>query len=152
MREEAIRFAEIRIGQGDLQVIRARQLLQSLQRHAQQRTVARARCTFLIANKAFHPSRRVARGMRVRVVSGIVSRSGLMVGDGIVESVVTTDHRLLADAFFERQAVDDLLELGVDDGVVVGDAADEGDGVARSGQIAMARGPPKEEEDMSFSR
>lgn len=90
--------------------------------------------------------------MRARVVSGIVSRSGLMVGDGIVESVVTTDHRLLADAFFERQAVDDLLELGVDDGVVVGDAADEGDGVARSGQIAMARGPPKEEEDMSFSR
>lgn len=101
VREESIRFAETRRYQEDLQVIRPCQLLQSLQRHAQQRTVARTRGALLIANKAFHPSGRVARGMRVRAVSGIVRRSALMVGDGIVKSVVAANHLLLADTFFE---------------------------------------------------
>lgn len=49
----------------DLQIIRSRQLLKSLQRHAQQRTVASARSTLLIANEAFHPRRRVCVGVLV---------------------------------------------------------------------------------------
>lgn len=44
------------------------------------------------------------------------------------------------------------MELGVDDGVVVGDTTDESDGVARSGQIAMAGGPSEGEKDIKFSR
>lgn len=76
---------------------------------------------------------------------GIVSCSALVVRDSVREPFVASNHLLPADTFFESQAVDDFLQLGIDDGMVVGETADEGDGVASCGQVAMTCRPPEEE-------
>ena len=50
---------------------------------------------------------------------------------------VAADHLLLAYALFERDAVDDFLQFCVHDGVVVGDATDQRDGVTRSCGVSV---------------
>ena len=51
--------------------------------------------------------------------------------------LVAADHLLLAYALFERDAVDDFLQFCVYDGVVVGDAADECNGVTCSRGVSV---------------
>ena len=53
------------------------------------------------------------------------------------EVLVAADHLLLAYTLLERDAVDDFLQFCVYDGVVVGNAADQCDGVTRSCGVSV---------------
>ena len=112
------------------QIIRPSQLLEALQGHTQQCPVPNTRSPSSETLEAFPPCRRTAGRCTCSI-------SGVMRGYFAFQVLVAADHLFLAYTLFERDAVDDFLQLSVYNGVVVGDATDECDGVTRSCGVSV---------------